>query len=352
LLETPSWLGLTFDDVVDVSENPDGVAVAEQARGWPEVDAVSHLLLFLPPLGLGPDRETALVIAFSTGPDAVQPAVIDGRAPESAGEVLLSPKLADDLDADVGDRLDATFDNSEFAGEEQSETEPFRLEVVGVGPVPIGDGRTIHGAAMTYEGALARLPAEMTAEFEEAPRTNVILVDRADGVTADVIAERFAREGIAVEEGAIDRETIAANIVSVDPTSTESAPNLLAALMALLAGGLIVYGLSVTVGRNSRDLAVVRALGFTPRLLRRTARWAALAFALAALTVGIPIGLVAGRAIWRVYAENLGVIPDPVVDPWEIVVFGLSTLVLALLVGTAAAHRQARTRPGTFLRSE
>ena len=135
--------------------------------------------------------------------------------------------------------------------------------------------------------------------------------------------------------------------MSVDSTSTESAPDLLAGLMAVLAGGVLVYGLSVTMSRNAADLAVVRALGVTPRLLRRTARWAATGFAVAALAVGIPIGLVAGRSIWRVYAGNLGVVPDPVVAPWEIVAFGLATLVLALLVGTAAARRQSRTRPGS-----
>ncbi len=351
LRETPAWLGLNFDDVVYVGENPDGVAIADRARAWPEVEAVGHLLLFLPAMGLGPDREQPWVIAFSTGPDAVQPTVIDGRAPEGADELLLSPQLAERLDADVGDRLEAAFDTSEFTGS-PSEGEPFPLEVVGIGPVPVGDGRTVLGATMTYEGALAGLPAEMTAELDEAPRTDVILVDRADGVTDEAITARFATEGVVLGEGDIDRETLAENIVSVDPTSTESAPDLLAGLMALLAGGVLVYGLSITMSRNARDLAVVRALGFTPRLLRRTALWASLVFVLAALTVGIPIGLVVGRVIWQVYAGNLGVVPDPVVAPEEIVALVLSTLLLAFLVGTAAARRQARTRPATLLRTE
>jgi hypothetical protein len=350
LVETPAWLGLTFDDVIDVNENPDGVAIAERARAWPEVDAVGHLFVFLPPLGLGPNRETAAVVAFSTGPDAVQPTVIDGRAPEAVDELLLSPKLADRLGAEVGDRLDAAFDNREFG--QDSEPVPFRLEVVGIGPVPIGDGRTILGAAMTYEGAIAGLPPEMTEGFDEQPRTNVILVDRADGVTAAAIAERFAAEGVVVEEGALDRETIAANVVSVDPTSTESAPRLLAAVMALLAGGVLAYGLVTTVHRNEHDLAVARALGFTRRLSRRTARWAATVLATAALAVGLPIGLVVGRVVWRSYAETLGVVPDPVVAPWPIVALAAGTLLLALLVGTLAARRQDRNRPGAVLRSE
>jgi putative ABC transport system permease protein len=97
---------------------------------------------------------------------------------------------------------------------------------------------------------------------------------------------------------------------------------------------------------------VARALGLTPRLLRRTARWASLAFATAALVVGVPIGLVAGRVIWRTYAEGLGVVADPVIAPWEIVAVVGATVLLALLVGTLAARRQARILPGTVLRSE
>ena len=169
LRDTPAWLGLTFDDVVYVGENPDGVAIAERARAWPEVDALGHVLLFLPPLGLGPDRDVSWMIAFSTGPDAVQPMVIDGRAPEGVDELLLSPKLAERLDAEVGDRLEAAFDTSEFTEGSSPEAEPFPLEVVGIGPVPVGDGRTLLGATMTYEGALASLPAEVSAEVKERP---------------------------------------------------------------------------------------------------------------------------------------------------------------------------------------
>jgi hypothetical protein len=334
-----------------VGENPDGVALAERARAWPEVDKVGHLLVFLPALLLGPDEEEALVVAFSTGADAVAPTVIHGRAPEGTDELLLSPKLADSLDARVGDRVEAAFDTSELTGGAGPEPEPFGLEVVGIGPVPREAG-TIHGATMTYEGALAGLPEAFRPPPDEPPRTNVIVVDRADGVSDQAIADRFAAEGVDVDAGGIDIDTIRENAVSVDPTSTQSAPDLLAGLMALLAGGVLAYGLAVTVRRNAHDLAVARALGLTPRLLRRTARWASLAFATAALVVGVPIGLVAGRVIWRTYAEGLGVVADPVIAPWEIVAVVGATVLLALLVGTLAARRQARILPGTVLRSE
>lgn len=350
LRETPAWLGLTFDDVIDVSENPEGVAIAERARTWPEVDTVGHLLLFLPPLDLGLDRGTTVAIAFSTGPDAVAPTVIDGRAPSGADELLLSPALADALDAEVGDRIEAVFDNRDAT--EGGVALPFSLEVVGIGPVPIGFGPDVFSSTMTYEGALAGLPPEMTAEMQDGPPTNVILIDRADGVTDEALAARLATEGLTSGEGAIDIATLRDNLVSVDPTSTESAPDLLGGIMALLAGSVLVYGLLTTVRRNHHDLAVARALGLSPRHLRRVTRWSATVFTLAALVVAVPLGLAVGRVAWRTYAESLDVVPDPVVQPLELVGFVGATVVLALAVGTVAGHLVTRQRPGAALRSE
>lgn len=350
LRETPAWQGLVFDDLVDVGENPDGIAIAERARAWPEVEKVGHLLIFLPSLLLGPDEQPALVVAFSTGIDAVTPTIIDGRPPDGIDEVLLSPKLADQLDAGVGDRVDATYDTGEFSDAPAVDPEPFRLEVVGIGPVPREAG-AIYGATMTYEGALAALPAAFRPP-PDAPQTNVIVVDRADGVGDQAIADRFAAEGVDVDGGGVDIDTIRDNIASVDPTSTESAPDLLAGIMALLAGGVLAYGLALTIRHSARDLAVARALGFTPRLVRRSARWASTAFTTAALVVGVPIGVVAGRVIWRIYARNLGVVPDPVVAPMEIVTLMAAILLLALGAGTLAARHQVRQRPGAVLRSE
>ena len=75
-------------------------------------------------------------------------------------------------------------------------------------------------------------------------------------------------------------------------------------------------------------------------------------FASAALVVAVPVGLVLGRVVWRAYAEDVGVVPDPVTTVGEIGAFVLATLFLAALVGTLAAARQSRTRPGAALRSE
>ncbi len=338
-----------------VNDRPDGVTIAEEARDWPEADAAGHALFFTPSLSLGADHALSRPLAFSTGPDAVEPTVIRGRAPAGVDDLLLSPKLADALDLDVGDEVDARLDLSELTQGAIELTEPFLLEVVGIGPVPLGDGNFDIGSAVTIDGLFSHLPPEVQAQVEseeEVDRTDFVLIDRVEGVTDDAIVRRFAAAGVEIEPDAPAIEDYAATVVSTDPTSTESAPNLLAALMAVMAGGVLTYGLVIAVHRNGHDLSVVRALGVTPRLLRRTGRWAGTVFAAAALVVAVPVGVVLGRVVWRAYAEDLGVVPDPVTTVWEIGALVLATLVLAALVGTLAAGLQARTRPGTVLRSE
>ena len=351
LRETPAWIGLGWDDFVYVNDNPDGIRIAEAARTWPEVEAVSHALFFTPTLTIGPDHEPSHVMAFSTGPDAVEPTVMAGRAPAGVDDLLLSPKLAEALGLTVGDRIDVTYDLSEMTGGELGAGEPFAMEVVGIGPVPLADGNFSLGSAVTFDGMLAHLPPELTGGDED-PRADFLLIDRADGVGDDEIAARLAEAGIEIDPEFPSRAEYAETVVAVDPTSTEAAPDLLAALMAVMAGGVLAYGLAVAVSRNGPDLAVARALGFTPGLLRRSGRWAGALFAAAALVVAIPVGLVLGRVVWRGYAEDLGVVPDPVTAPWEIVALAVATLLLGIVVGALAARWQGRTRTAEVLRSE
>ncbi len=353
LRETPAWIGLSWDDFVYVNDNPDGLAIAEEARSWPEAEAAGHALFFTPSLSLGASHELSHVLAFSTGADAIEPTVISGRAPAGVDEVLLSPQLADTLGVAAGDRLDARLDLTEITGGALEMTEPFPLEVVGIGPVPLGDGNFDIGSALTIDGLFSHLPPVVQAQIEaDGPRTDFVLIDRNEGVDDEAIRRRFAAAGVEIEADAPDIEDYAATVVGLDPTSTESAPDLLAALMAVMAGGVLTYGLVIAIHRNRHDLAVARALGVTPRLLRRTGRWAGTVFASAALVVAVPVGIVLGRVVWRTYAEDLGVVPDPVTTAWEIAALVLATLLLAVLVGTLAARRQARPRPAAELRTE
>ncbi|WP_327283435.1 MULTISPECIES: ABC transporter permease [unclassified Streptomyces] len=108
---------------------------------------------------------------------------------------------------------------------------------------------------------------------------------------------------------------------------------------------------ALSVGQRSREFALLRAVGATPRQIRRTVATEALLVAPAAGLLGcIPgIGL---AAWWFGQLRAKGAIPAGVelTVSWIPLVAAVGTgLVTALLAGWAAARRPARIRPGRAL---
>jgi hypothetical protein len=67
------------------------------------------------------------------------------------------------------------------------------------------------------------------------------------------------------------------------------------------------------------------------------------------IIVGIPLGLVAGRATWDVFAGHLGVVPLSVVPGWLIVVLAVSVIVVANLLAVGHALAATRTKAGRLI---
>ena len=59
-----------------------------------------------------------------------------------------------------------------------------------------------------------------------------------------------------------------------------------------------------------------------------------------------------GRFAWRLYAERLGVVPEPRIPLLTLVVVGLGASVLATVIAVPIARRATRLAPGPALRSE
>ncbi|NXY99527.1 ABC transporter permease, partial [Streptomyces sp. BR123] len=108
---------------------------------------------------------------------------------------------------------------------------------------------------------------------------------------------------------------------------------------------------ALSVGQRSREFALLRALGATPRQIRRTVATEALLVAPAAGVLGCVPGT-ALAAWWFGQLKEKGAIPDTVhlAVSWvalaSAVAIGLGT---ALLAGWAAARRPARIRPSRAL---
>jgi hypothetical protein len=135
-------------------------------------------------------------------------------------------------------------------------------------------------------------------------------------------------------------------------TGLRDTPLILGAVLALLAVGTLAHVLLTGVRRRRRDLAVLKTLGLLRSQLLRVVSWQASALAAAALLVGLPVGLLAGRQAWALFAGSVGVAGTAEV-PLPIVLLVIPvTLLLASLLAAGPGWAAARIRPALILRAE
>ena len=104
--------------------------------------------------------------------------------------------------------------------------------------------------------------------------------------------------------------------------------------------------------RRRHDLAILRSIGFTRRQARLAITWQATLLTIVGLVVGIPLGIVCGRLVWRwlptasrlAYVPPLALVAIAVVIPIAIV--------LASVLAAPPTHTATRIRPAQALRTE
>jgi ABC-type antimicrobial peptide transport system permease subunit len=119
------------------------------------------------------------------------------------------------------------------------------------------------------------------------------------------------------------------------------------AIIGLLgtAGLLAVLLVLVAVVRRRRDeLAIYRVLGFSPRQLRATIAVQGVLFATAAAVIGLPVGVVVGRFLWRALADTLGVVVLTGTAWTRALLFGVAVLVVGALSSIPPALAAGRQR--------
>ena len=218
------------------------------------------------------------------------------------------------------------------------------LRIVGTATLPtIG---IVHGA-YTSLGVGAMVDATLVPGYARAATTsgvvgpNVIFVRFRDGcrprghdrtASASVTADcRHHRRHHRLRRAQRPAEIVNASDIG-------SSPTILAGTLVLAALASLALTLGSSVRRRRHDLALLKTLGFTRRQLAATVRWQASVTVAAGLLVGVPLGIIAGRWLWDVFARQLDVVPDPS-TPFLLV---LVISVLALVVGILAAAIPAR----------
>jgi ABC-type lipoprotein release transport system permease subunit len=131
-----------------------------------------------------------------------------------------------------------------------------------------------------------------------------------------------------------------------------STPVVLAIGLAAGATGALGLTLAASVRRRRRDLALLKALGFTQGQLAAAVAWQATVAAAIGVVVGIPLGAVMGRQLWILFANNLNAVPDATVPATSVVLVAVGAFVFANLVAALPGRGAARTPTALVLRAE
>jgi len=124
------------------------------------------------------------------------------------------------------------------------------------------------------------------------------------------------------------------------------------ALGGLAAIVALVLTLVASVRHRRRDLALLKALGFMPRQLRRVVAWQSTVTAAAGIIVGSPVGIVFGRELWTLFARSIDAVPDPTVPVLSVILVGIGALGFANVVAALPGQLAARTPTAFVLRAE
>jgi ABC-type lipoprotein release transport system permease subunit len=345
LLVSPHLYGVTWDlelstwAIVDVDATQLAALIDDERVTGLAIGAVSDSP-FTGRLELGEHRVDGVVIDTVKG--ELGPPMLEGRRPQTAGEIALGARTLRTLGVDIGDEVPVRI-----AG-----VGTHRLvRVVGAVALPgVSDNAQLgQGALLTPSGLAALVPEEIRDEFRILPGV-LLQIDQAhhDPETIEAVTAAF-EQVLGFPPLAYERPT-PQDIV--DFGRIESMPFVLGAIMAGISAATLGHLLRSAVRRRRRELALLAALGFVRRQVRGAVAAQATTVVLIGLVVGMPIGVALGRQAWIWLASHLGIVAEPVVSLPVLALVAASTLLLGAALAAGPARAAARARPATGLRTE
>ncbi len=280
--------------------------------------------------------------------------ILSGHAPMAPDEIALGAETLRELDLRVGQRIPVR--TSVLTGSALTAKRPRMMTIVGVAVLAaFGQGSLV----ATDLGSGAVVPANVLS-----------VADPQTGCSHDCFNFVLARYGPGTSPRAeVASLTAATRRIGCPPqvcqvisdqkpsdvrnyTAVRDTPLILGVVLALLAFGTLAHVLVTSVQRRRRDLAVLKVLGMGRPQLLSVVLWQACAISAVALAVGLPVGALAGRWAWTLFAVSAGVPADPVVSVLELLAVIPATVAVACLVAAIPGRTAARVRPAPALRAE
>ncbi|MDN5745005.1 MAG: ABC transporter permease [Nocardioidaceae bacterium] len=299
-----------------VTISPD---LAEDIAKVPGVEEVANDLTF------------AISLAGLSGPAdghsweaaALGDPTLEGHSPNGSDEVVLDSETAAAADLGVGDRTQVDA----FDGTSSS------YRVTGIVEAP-GDG------AYFSKSAAAGLADRADDEVD------LVAVRVEPGAGVDDVADKIEKalgSGYLATTGDArgDVETIAGGTARGELLALAGS---LAGTLLMLVGCIIASALSVSVANQRRDIALLRAVGATPRQVRRIIATQAMSVAMVALVPGIALGYVfAGVLAGEL--THAGMLPDGLElarSPFAAAAVSVLMLVTVQVAARGASRRASR----------
>ena len=343
LTATPRLYGdafqLNFGDLYTGGPNPAVLRSLQQNKAVTGIMEVIALEISVNKVLVGGIAGTAI-----RGPLLLS--AVDGHLPSGDNQIGLGATTMRQAGAQVGSVVHVTV--SLPSGGKR--TLPFRVvsqisfPAIG-GPVGLGTGVAFTIAG--YEAAVCPPGPGQPACRRAVGGTNdgVVLASVVSGPRGQTAIKQYLNEG-------------AANAtLPITPTSlinfgeAVNFPLIFGVMLAVFGAATLLHLLVVSVTRRRREVGLLKVLGFVNSQVVSAVAWQATTLALVGIVIGVPLGVVVGRAVWRTFANNLGVVSDSVVPIWLIGVLVAGVLVVANLIAVAPALVATRSKPGELLRT-
>ncbi len=295
------------------------------------------------------------------------PPMLSGHPVTADDQVVLGPGTLAQLHKHVGERVTVT------AGAPQSAPRyipPTVLTVVGTATMPVIGNPTVFAPHPSMgSGAVVPIGIEPAAfrkaSLDPDPNNNGpswVFVRLRHGISAAAGRADLQRVADAGSRALIaDANSNGSAVTVISPQRPAEIVNYrtmgdtpLFLASGLAAGAVVALGvtLAASVRGRRRDLALLKALGFTPRQLAATVVWQATVAAVVGTVVGVPLGVALGRQLWTVFAHNIYVVPEPTVPVLSVVAVVIGAFVFANVVAALPGRLAARTPSALILRTE
>ncbi|MBV9040812.1 MAG: ABC transporter permease [Acidimicrobiia bacterium] len=343
LVHTPKLYGQTWDLAIDTQFGrlppDDSVKFLEQQKGvtgWTFGDHAN--------LTIAGKNVTAIGLAPGRGRES-WPVITEGRVPAAPDEIILGAKTLAAAHRKVGQTVSVNPQGSD---------QPVTMRIVGRAVFPFFGRGSFNPTGLGDGAAIQDPPRE--ASPDDPAGYNFALVRLAPGARAADVAA-FKRNlaqvmGVCPSDQVCGVETAKRPVDILNYTRIQTTPVALAGLLALLAVATVAHLLVTSIRRRRRDLAVLKTMGFVRGQVSAAVAWQATTLVAVALAVGLPLGAAGGRWVWQVFADRIGIAPNPHIPLVTLLLFIPVAVIVANLLAAGPGWVAGRLRPAPVLRSE